>query len=90
MIREKTVAFPANNDVIKWNAYVSKKMMKKKLEVKATLFDILNQNTGFSRSASASIITQSNYNTVRRYAMLSLIWNFTHTPGAAVAVDEKK
>ncbi len=82
MFRQRTAAFPANNNVIKWNAYVSKKFLKKhNLEVRATIFDILNQNLGNDRTAQGNIITQNNYNTIRRYAMLNVIWNFTHQPG---------
>ena len=85
MFRQQTALFPTNNNVIKWNAYVGKKFLKKgELEVRASVFDILNQNIGYDRSANGSIITQSNYNTIRRYGMLNVIWNFTHQPGGAV------
>ena len=92
MIRQKTLVFPDNNEVIKWNAYVSKKLLKKnQLEIKATVYDILNQNTGLTRTAKGSTISQESYNTIRRYGMISLVWNFTHTPGAAKpAADEEK
>lgn len=81
MVREKTPVFTTNNNVTKWNAYVGKKFLKKsELELRVSVFDILNQNIGFSRDAQANIITQSSYNTIRRYGMVNLIWNFTHTP----------
>jgi hypothetical protein len=84
MIREKTSIFTTNNNVVKWNAWVSKKFLKKsQLEVRLSVFDILNQNLGFSRIAQANTITQDSYNTIRRYGMLNLIWNFTHTPAGA-------
>jgi outer membrane beta-barrel protein/carboxypeptidase family protein len=83
LFREATIAFPDNNNIIKWNASVSRKLLKKNaLELKLTVFDILNQNIGYSRTAQAGIITQNNYNTIRRYCMLSLGWNFNHTPGS--------
>jgi len=88
MFRQRTAAFPANNNVIKWNAYVSKKFLKKhNLEVRATVFDILNQNLGNDRTAEGNIITQNNYNTIRRYGMLNVIWNFTHQPGGGAGGD---
>jgi outer membrane receptor protein involved in Fe transport len=84
MIRQKTEVFTGNNNVIRWNAYVSKKFMKKsELELKLSVFDILNQNIGFSRTATANMVSQNSYNTIRRYGMLSLIWNFTHTPAGS-------
>ncbi len=83
MIREKTPVFDNNNNVVKWNAYIAKKMAKNdQLEVRLSVFDILNQNIGYSRTAQSGIITENTYNTIRRYGMLNLIWNFNHNPGA--------
>ena len=84
MFREKTAVFTTNNNVIKWNAWVEKKLLKNgQLAIRASVFDILNQNLGFSRTANGSILTQNSYNTIRRYAMLNVIWNFSHTPAGA-------
>lgn len=78
MIRQKTEIFTGNNNVFLLNAYISKKFLKNgQLELKAYAYDILNQNIGFQRTAFGNTITQSNYNTITRYGMLSLIWNFT-------------
>jgi hypothetical protein len=91
MLRQQTVVFTTNNQVIKWNAWVSRKFLKKNaLEVRASIFDILNQNIGFTRTAQGSTISQENYNTIRRYGMLSVIWNFTHMPGTAATTTETK
>ena len=84
MFRQKTPIFTANNNVIRWNAWVEKKFLKKsQLAVQFTVFDILNQNLGFSRNASGNVITQNSYSTIRRYAMLNVVWNFAHTPAGA-------
>ena len=84
MIREKTEVFTTNNDVVKWNAWVGKKFRKKSdIELRASVFDILNQNIGFSRNSQGNIITQESYNTIRRYGLLSFIWNFSHNPASA-------
>lgn len=89
MIREKTAAFPINNNVVKWNAHVERKFLKNsQLVFRLSVLDILNQNIGYSRTAQAGMIIENNYNTIRRYGMLQLIWNFTHTPaGVKPAVD---
>ncbi len=90
MLRQKTVIFPDNNEVIKWNAYVSKKLLKKsELEIRLTLYDILNQNLGYSRTAQGNTVSQQSYNTIRRYLMLGVIWNFSHSPGAPPAEENK-
>lgn len=87
--RQKTEIFNTNNNVIKWDAFVEKKFLKKnQLVIRASVFDILNQNLGFSRSAQGNIVTQNSYNTIRRYGMLNLIWNFTHTPAGAPAGEQ--
>lgn len=86
-VRQRTEVFNQNNNVVRWNAYVSKKLMKQsQLEVRATIFDILNQNRGYTRESVNGIITENRYNTVQRYAMLNVIWNFTYNPaGGEVA-----
>lgn len=90
-IRQKTNVFTSNNNVFKWNAYVSKKFMKNdQLELRASVFDILNQNLGFTRSAQNNYITQDSYNTIRRYGLLTLTWNFTKSSLSAPADDATK
>jgi hypothetical protein len=89
MFREKTEIFTTNNNVIKWNAYAEKKFLTKgQLALRVSVFDILNQNIGFSRTAQGSMVTQNSYNTIRRYGMLNLIWNFTHTPAGGPPPSE--
>ncbi len=83
-IRQQTSVFDRNNNVFKWNAYISKKFFKNdQLELRAFVNDILNQNIGFNRYGQNNFITENNYNTIRRYGMLSLIWNFTKSPLSA-------
>lgn len=81
-VRQRTAIFDRNNNVFRWNAYVSKKFLKNdKLELRAMMYDILNQNVGFNRYAINNDVAENNYNTIRRYGMLSLIWNFTKMAG---------
>lgn len=83
-VRQRTVAFDQNNNVFIWNAYVSKKFLKKEtLELRASVFDILNQNLGYTRFAQNNYVTENSYNTIRRYAFLGINWNFTQAPTAA-------
>ncbi|UIR55169.1 outer membrane beta-barrel protein [Sphingobacterium sp. SRCM116780] len=57
---------------------ISKKFLKNEsLMLDFTINDVLNQNKGFSRSASNSVFTQRRYDTIRRYYMLKLSWDFT-------------
>jgi len=52
-----------------------------KLELWAN--DLLNQNVGFSRNATANLITQNSYTTIKRYFMFSVTYDFTHMAGGA-------
>ncbi len=83
-LRQQTTLFYKDNNVLLCNAYIGKKLRKKSdIEIRASVFDIFNQNVGYDRNAQAGIITENTYNTIRRYGMLSLIWNFSHTPAGA-------
>jgi hypothetical protein len=68
------------------NATITKSFFKSdavKLSISGN--DLLNQNSGFSRSASSNLITQSTYTTIRRYFMLSLVWDFSGMGGGTPA-----
>jgi len=54
------------------------------LKLSLSANDLLNQNSGFSRYAGASIITQTKYNTIKRYFMFSVTWDFNK-----MGVDKK-
>jgi len=76
-IRQKTPVFRTNNDVFLVNAWIGKKLLKNdQLLVKAAVNDLLDQNNGFNRNVSSSFITQNTYTTIKRYLMLSVVWNF--------------
>jgi outer membrane receptor protein involved in Fe transport len=64
------------------NASITKGFFKKEdLKMSLKVNDLLDQNSGFSRSASANLITQTSYNNINRYFMLSLIWDFNKMGG---------
>ncbi|RYD93331.1 MAG: TonB-dependent receptor, partial [Sphingobacteriales bacterium] len=60
-----------------WNASISRKFLKSE-QLRATVKanDILNQNTGFNRSAYGNFITQTSSVTIQRYFMFSVTWDF--------------
>jgi hypothetical protein len=83
-LRQKTEVFTKNNDVFLWNAYLSKKFLKKsQLELRLYVNDILGQNVGFNRYAQSNYIYENNYNTISRYGLISLTWNFSKSPAGA-------
>lgn len=57
---------------------VSKKFLKNEsLVLDFVINDVLNQNIGYSRMQSNSIFMQRRFDTIRRYYMLKLSWDFT-------------
>ncbi len=82
-VRQQTSVFNANNNVLRWNASLSRKFLKgDKIEVRATMSDILNQNLGYFRDARDNYISENRYNTIRRHGLLSVIWVFAKGPDA--------
>ncbi|SHF62916.1 outer membrane beta-barrel family protein [Pedobacter caeni] len=82
--RAKTQTFNQEFERFIWNASISKKFFKEEnLKLTASANDLLNQNVGFDRNSSNNRITQSNYTTIKRYFMLSLIWDFNKMGGSA-------
>ncbi len=75
--RQKTSTFDNDNNVIIWNLWLGKKLLKNDaLLIKVSGNDLLNQNIGFNRTVNTNFISQNTYTTIQRYFMLSLVWNF--------------
>lgn len=83
-LRERTAVFTTNNNVILWDAYLAKKIFKgDKSQIRFTAHDILNQNKGFSRDIGSASITETTYQNISRYFLLSFIWNFNKNAASA-------
>jgi hypothetical protein len=60
------------------NGTIDKTFLKdNSLKLTATLNDIFNQNIGFSRNPNGAMITQSSWNTIRRFFMIGVTWDFS-------------
>ena len=80
-LRQKTSVFDNNNNVVKLDVWFGKKFLKHdNLLVKVAVNDLLNQNIGFNRTVNSNFISQNTYSTIRRFGMLSVVWNF-NKPG---------
>ena len=76
-LKQKTAVFNSNNNVVFWNAWIGRTFLKKDaLLVKIIGHDLLDQNIGFSRTVNSNFISENTYNTIRRYFLLSVVWNF--------------
>ena len=76
-LRKKDPRFPANNNFTTWNANLIKRVMKNELEFKISVYDILNQNRGYNRSFNSYSFTESYFNTLTRFWLLSITWNIS-------------
>lgn len=82
--KAKTQSFNQNFERFIWNARISRKFFKgEDLKLSLSANDLLNQNTGFERNASNNTIQEERYNTIKRYFMLSLTWDFNKMGGPA-------
>ncbi|MES2417898.1 MAG: TonB-dependent receptor [Bacteroidota bacterium] len=78
----KTVSFDQSFERLIINSSINKTFLKAdNLKLSLSVNDLLSQNTGFQRYASSSTITQTKYNTIKRYFMFSLIWDFNKMGG---------
>jgi hypothetical protein len=79
----KTPTLPSFSRTIV-NASLSKMFLKDNtLKLTASVNDLFNQNNGFQRSPGGSQINQRTFTTIRRYFMLSVIWDFNKMGGGA-------
>jgi len=75
--RQKTSVFDKNNNSIRWNARIDRKILKADAgRIRFAAYDILDQNIGFNRNINSNFISERTYETLRRYFMVSFIWNF--------------
>ncbi|MEO5911573.1 MAG: outer membrane beta-barrel family protein [Pelobium sp.] len=76
--QEASSSFNTNFDKFIINTTISKSFLEKE-NIKLSLSgnDLLNENIGFTRSAYGNNITQTSYNNIQRYFLLSLSWDFS-------------
>jgi hypothetical protein len=74
--QQKSSTFSANTSVIIWNAYAGRNWLKSKLVTKIQLNNILNQNSGVSRTNLNNTNTQTFTNILGHYWMVSVIYHF--------------
>lgn len=77
-LRQKTSAFERNNNSIKWDGHIDKKLFKNDVgRLRFSVNDLLNQNIGFNRNINSNFVSERTYNTIKRYFLVSFIWNFS-------------
>jgi hypothetical protein len=65
-----------NTSIPLWNASVAKAFMKNKRgEIKLSAYDLLNKNTGITRSSNLGYIIDEKYNVLQRYFLISFTYS---------------
>lgn len=77
-LRQKDPRFPQNNSYTIWNGSVTKRFFKEnQFELKLQVNDILKQNRGYNRNFSSYSFTETYYNTLTRFWLLTATWNIS-------------
>ncbi|MEJ6981765.1 TonB-dependent receptor [Pedobacter sp. P351] len=85
-LTKKTETFNQDVDYFIWNSSLSKKFLKdESLKLSLSGNDLLNQNIGFRRNAYGNSISQNSYTTIKRYYLVSLLWDFNKMGGGLKA-----
>ncbi|WP_443944949.1 outer membrane beta-barrel family protein [Pedobacter sp. AW1-32] len=69
------------------NPYISRQFFKNRGTFKFAVNDALNQNTGVTRTATGTSITDLNYNVLKRYYMFSFTYSLTRIGGRNMSSD---
>ncbi len=69
--------FPTKNQYTLWNASLKRYIFKEVLEASVGVNDILNENRGYDRSFNDNRYSETYYNTLKRFWMVTLTWNFS-------------
>jgi hypothetical protein len=76
--QEKTSVFDKNTSVLLWNAAISRNFLDSRLAMRLQAINLLDRNSGISRSNSGNTNTEASTNILGRYWMLSLTYHFNH------------
>jgi len=75
---QKTAVFANQQNTYVFSPSIRKIISKDdKWEAKLAVNDLFNQNIGISRNATSNFISETTNQTIQRYALLSLIYNFS-------------
>ena len=82
----KTIVFANPQNLFLFNPSIRKMLTKNDaLEAKITVFDLFNRNNDIERNISSNFIAENINNTIRRYVMLGVVYNFKNKSTTTVA-----
>jgi len=65
-----------------WNMGLAKKFMKNTVEIRLSIYDILNQNKAIARNVTQTYFEDVNTRVLTRYAMLTVTYNLRQFKGS--------
>ena len=75
---QQTTTFANQRNVFLINSAVRKTFgQKEAFELKLSVNDLLNQNLGIRRNINSNFISENTFQNIRRFGLLTFIWNFT-------------
>ncbi|MUV03159.1 outer membrane beta-barrel protein [Flavobacterium rakeshii] len=75
--------------VISWNTGFSYAFSRKEFLIKLKVYDVLNQNINVFRNVTPTYESEGENMTLRRYAMISLLWKFNNFHNKRESVKKK-
>ncbi len=72
------------------NAFISRLFFNNRGTFKLSVNDLLNQNTGISRTTNSNSIVDQNFNVLKRYYMLSFTYSISNIAGLKMPPQEKR
>jgi hypothetical protein len=77
-----------NQNIFLWNLALGYKFLKdKSLDIRASVNDVLNQNSGLSRTVSQTYIEDDRSLVLRRYMLLTVTWTLRFFKGSPPPTD---
>ncbi len=72
-----------HQDIFLWNLALGYKFLKNRaLDIRASVNDVLNQNSGLSRTVSQTYIEDDRTQVLKRYIMLTVTWTLRYFKGS--------
>lgn len=79
-----------NQSYYLWNAYIGYKFLKRSMEARISVYDLLNQNTSITRTVTETYIENTNTQVLRQYFMGQLTYTIRSFKGKSPMPEEIK
>jgi hypothetical protein len=80
-----------NQNIFLWNLALGYKFLKdKSLDIRASVNDVLNQNSGISRTVSQTYIEDDRNLVLKRYMLLTVTWTLKYFKGGGAPPTEQR